>query len=495
MRRLAPLLLFVLIASFAANGSAQAPAPAASAGWPHTISRNGASVTIYQPQAEAWPERKTLTARAAVAITPAGQTTPMLGTIEISLQTSVDEATGIVHLSDPKLLTTHFPSLDTQQATALDAKLAAALPDMQTHSVPLASVLLSLNQTPVKSVELNNDPPRIFYADHPASLVVFDGDPVVAPAGKSGLSYAVNTNWEVFSIGGDWYLLNGGLWLKAPAATGPYAATTALPAAFKALPADANFADARKAIPARKPTAPVPAVFVSTVPAEIIVTDGAPKFSAVAGTSLKRVANTPNTLFFDDADAHFYVLIAGRWFSAPALDAAWTFATDKLPADFALIPPASPAAAVLPSVPGTVQSQEAVLKAEDSHHGDAQAERCQDHGQLRRPAAFRADPGNRDRARREHAVGGAEDRRQILRLRGRRVVRRGVPHGPVGVGGFDPAGDQDDSAFESGLQRDLRRGLRARRPPPSPSATRPGTRWASSPPACWCTAPATITRR
>jgi hypothetical protein len=366
-RRLAISLLFIGMPFFFSGGSAlaQAAAPAISSVWPRTISRNGASVTIYQPQAVQWPERRTLIARAAVAITPAHQRETQLGTVEISLQTSVDEANGIVQLSNPELLTTHFPSLDTEHATALEAKIRAALPEMQIHSVPLAAVLLSLNQTSVKSVELNNDPPRMFYADRPASLVVFGGDPVMVPAGKSGLSYAVNTNWEVFAIGGEWYLLNNGTWLKAPAATGPYAVTTELPPAFNALPADATFADARKAIPARKPTVPPPAIFVSTVPAEIIVTDGAPRFSPVAGTSLKRVTNTPNTLFFDDADSHFYVLLAGRWFSASSLDGtAWTFATDKLPADFALIPADSPEGAVLPSVPGTVQAQEAVLKAQ-----------------------------------------------------------------------------------------------------------------------------------
>ena len=209
----------------------------------------------------------------------------MLGTVEISLQTTTDEASGVVKLSDPKLLATHFPSLDTRQAETLEKKIAAALPEMQTHEVPLASVLLSLNQTPVKSVALQNDPPKIFYADHPASLVVFDGDPVVVAAGKSGLSYAVNTNWDVFSVGGEWYLLNNGTWLKAPAATGPYAPTTELPAGFRSLPADAKFADARKAVPARKPTPPVPAIFASTVPSAIILTDGPPKFAAVTATA------------------------------------------------------------------------------------------------------------------------------------------------------------------------------------------------------------------
>jgi hypothetical protein len=339
---------------------------AASSNWPHTLAKDGASITVYQPQAISWPDRQTLTARAAIAITQPGHDQPILGTTEVSLATSTDEAKGVINLSDPKLLDTHFPALDTQQATEVQAKIAAFLPQMETRQVPLASVLLSLKQSPVSPVAVNNDPPAIVYANHPASLVVFDGDPVLAPVGKTGLSFAVNTNWDIFVDHGSWYLLNNGLWLSAPAATGPYAPVTSLPAALSTLPNNASFADARKHIPARQAVAAdkVPTIFVSTRPAEIIVTTGLPQFAPIPGNSLQRVVNTNNALFFDPEQTRFYVLLSGRWFAAPVLDGPWIFATDKLPPDFALISPASAEGAVLASVPGTVAAQEAVLKAQ-----------------------------------------------------------------------------------------------------------------------------------
>lgn len=347
--------------------AAQAPAaPAAAPSWPHTVSQDGASATIYQPQAVDWPDRKRLTARAALAIQPAGQAHPIIGTVELSLATQTDEAAGIVHLSDPTLLATHFPELDTQQAAALETKIRAFLPEMATREVPLASVLLSLKQLPVASVAVNNDPPTIFHADQPASLVVFDGEPVLVPAGKSGLSFAANTNWDVFFDQGTWYLLNNGQWLSAPAASGPYAAVKQLPREFGTLPNEPNFADVRKRIPAL-PAAQAkaaPKIFVSTKPAEIIVTQGPPRLVPVAGTGLQRVANTPTPLFFHAGQGQYYVLLSGRWFSAASLDGPWQFATDKLPPDFALISPSGPDAAVLASVPGTVAAQEAVLKAQ-----------------------------------------------------------------------------------------------------------------------------------
>ena len=112
--------LFLLVAAGMAAASPavaqQPPSPEylaaqtiAAASWPHTTQRDGATVTVYQPQAIAWPERRTLTARTAVAIVRPGQTKPLLGTIELTLATRVDEAQGVVYLANPVLLATHFP--------------------------------------------------------------------------------------------------------------------------------------------------------------------------------------------------------------------------------------------------------------------------------------------------------------------------------------------------------------------------------------------------
>ena len=218
--------------------------------WPHSVTGpNGASVTVYQPQAISWPEHKTLTARAAIAITPKGAKAPILGTIEVSFATTTDPAARSVTLDEPTLTASHFPSLDTEQAQQLEQRIKGALPGIALKQVPLDTILLGLKEAPqtARPVAVNNDPPVIFHSERPASLVVFDGDPVLAPAGSSGLSFAVNTNWDVFSdpASGTWYLLNNGIWLAAPAATGPYKPVDRLPPAFSKLPADEQNARCR----------------------------------------------------------------------------------------------------------------------------------------------------------------------------------------------------------------------------------------------------------
>jgi len=212
---------------------------------------------------------------------------------------------------------------------------------MQTKEVLLKAILLSLKEQPqLQETTLNNEPPVIFHSERLASLVVFDGGPILAPVAKTGLQFAVNTNWDVLTDGSTWYLLNNGHWLAAPAYGGPYEPVSRLPAAFSTIPADKNFAEIRQHVPAQtQEDAGVPTIFVSTKPAEIIVTTGPPQFVKVPGASLLAMKKTASVLFLDSTNHQFYYLVSGRWFKAPGLDGPWQFATNDLPADFALIRP------------------------------------------------------------------------------------------------------------------------------------------------------------
>ena len=103
---------------------------------------------------------------------------------------------------------------------------------------------------------------------------------------------------------------------------------------------------------------------MSTVPAELILLQGAPNYQLVTGTeNLLWVSNTESDVFRMGKAGPVYFLVAGRWFSSPGLDGPWTFATPNMPAAFKQIPLEHPRSRVLAAVPGTDQAAEAVLLA------------------------------------------------------------------------------------------------------------------------------------
>jgi hypothetical protein len=355
-------------------GSATAAVPPESAyTWPHTFVSGRGSAIVYQPQVISWPERATLNTRIAVAVTPNGAKDTALGTIDVAFTTQTNLETRIVTLTDPKLGSTRFPTLETAQATRFEDGIRNALTTIGIKEIPLDTILLSLREQKEAPPEapMKNDPPVIFHSERPASLVALDGEPVLAPIGSTPLSAVVNTNWDLFSEKDDhtWYLLNNGAWFAAPDYKGPWVPAPRLPDAFRAIPKDSNFSKVRAQIPGKKVSPrDMPTIFVSIVPAEIIVTVGPPRYEPIPGTSLKYAVNTTSHLF-QESGGHLYYLVSGRWFSAPGLDGPWVFATGSLPPDFALIPPKGPKGAVLASVPGTPQAQDALIQAQIPQQG------------------------------------------------------------------------------------------------------------------------------
>ena len=118
-------------------------------------------------------------------------------------------------------------------------------------------------------------------------------------------------------------------------------------------------------------TKPDPVVYMATGPSELIVVNGQPNYQAIPGTQLLYIENTSGRVFKDIDNQNTYVLIAGRWFSAPDTSGPWTYVDHaSLPADFTKIPDDSPMENAKASVPGTQQAKEAVVAASSADgHG------------------------------------------------------------------------------------------------------------------------------
>ena len=335
-------------------------------GWPRQLTKQGTTLVYYQPQVDDWTNFTNLSWRMAVLVTsPSGKQTP--GVVVMQGVTNVDMDNQMVYITNLKINNTYFPSLDPAAAARMNQVAQTFLPPTVTISLPRLVACVPKKGT-VSTVQLNNTPPAIFISYRPAILLGIDGQPVRAPIEKTKLEYVVNTQWPLFfdTSKSEYILLAGQVWMEASDLHGPWSVTYKLPRDMEKLPKQTQWADLKGFIPPPLASSGVaiPTVLYSTVPADVILFNGQPVYSRVTGTALTYAINTNSFVFVDGMTNQFYYLTAGRWFSAGSLTGPWTFATSNLPADFARIPPTSPAAEVLASVPGTDEARNAVLLAQ-----------------------------------------------------------------------------------------------------------------------------------
>lgn len=336
-------------------------------GWPRVFDKGGKQLTIYQPQVDYWNGYTNLHIRCAISVKGVTQK-EQFGVAEIDAATVVDHNERTVELI-PVQREVRFPNTSESEEALLRSTVNELKPPGQAITVSLDRVLAYLDrekQSQQRPVDLNLNPPKIFYSSRPAILVIFMGEPQFKPVetNRTDLLFALDTNWDLFydTTSQRYFLRNQNTWLSAPDVEGPWTAAQTLPASLSTLPDTENWADVRQNIPGAIATN-TPTVFVSTEPAEMILTKGDPTYNPIPETHLMRVSNTDSILFMNTEDKNYFFLVAGRWFRANTLNGPWAAASTDLPADFARIPDDDPSAFVKASVPGTEEAKDAVLLA------------------------------------------------------------------------------------------------------------------------------------
>jgi hypothetical protein len=349
----------------------QAPAPQhlQTIEWPRQYLDTGDTVIVYDPQVDSWNEYVKLAARSAMAVTPKGSKQAVYGVVEYTVDTEVDVDRQEVLCQNRKVTAIRFTGLEPSDAARADAIVRRVLkPASMFLPLPFVLAHVEADEKAQRSVAVNMDPPPIFSSETTAILVMYFGKPEFKPITGTDLQFCVNTNWDVLLHPGtsQYYLLDGEGWLTTKdLSAGPWSATTSLPASLSQLPANDNWSEVKKHVPGKQ--IPVPKVFYTEKPAELIALDGPAKWADIPPTGLRYTTNTVSHLFMHKAEANYYFLTSGRWFRAKGLAGPWSAATTTLPADFAKIPADSPKGSVLTSVPGTPQAKDAILLAEVPH--------------------------------------------------------------------------------------------------------------------------------
>lgn len=348
------------------------PIDAPDPGWPRLFETGDYEVVLHQPQVDRWEAYAKLELRAVVVIRKKGAEESQFASLRATAPTSVDLDKRLVLIGPRTLQELRFTGATPEETARLKKILLDALPDEQPMTMALERVFAAVlrseeERRKLRNADVNLDPPPIYYSDKPAILVMLAGKPRFEPIAGTNLTFAANTNWDLFhdTFRNDYYLLDGDAWLTTrDLLKGPWVGVESIPNDLHRLPEDDNWKDVRDNVPGKQ-RAPedVPAVFVSQGPAELITTDGPPQTKPIAGTRLAMVTNTDSDLFWHAVEQQYYFLTAGRWFRARALTGPWITATRDLPADFAAIPEDSAAGEVLASVPGTIQAEEAVFFA------------------------------------------------------------------------------------------------------------------------------------
>jgi hypothetical protein len=263
------------------------------------------------------------------------------------------------------VISSRFPTLDPQHEAEAQQKISQVYPTM-TFNVSLNHMIASLEKVkePVNAAAVSTQVPTIFASTTPAIVLMVDGKPVLVPIEGTKLQYVVNTNWDLFYDGSEYFLLTGTTWLKSKEPSGPWTATTKLPAEMAKLPKGQNWDGVLKQVPPPAGAPPAPRVFFTERPSELIVFRGAPVYAPIPGTSLFYATNTEESVFLHKPDNQIYALLSGRWFRAGNINAPWVYAGNDLPADFAKISTGKPYSNVLVSVPGTQEASDAVLLAQ-----------------------------------------------------------------------------------------------------------------------------------
>lgn len=270
-------------------------------GWPRSYDVGNGRMVLFQPQFTEWTDFKTIDALVAAQYLKAPDANPLFGVIGLKGATSYDDDAGLIVIRDIAVTQLNFSGLAREDLKALALETGKLLP-AGPITVPEARVTASLAEQKRMTdvVGLKADPPRIVISTTPSILVQTEGEAVYAPVkGRAGLSFAVNTNWDLFRIdeGSALYLRDDTHWLTASAIGGPWSAATALPPLLLNLPDD-DWADARAALPPEAyEGGTIPKVITTDAPIEMILFKGEPTLQDVPRTSLQWASNTSRTCF------------------------------------------------------------------------------------------------------------------------------------------------------------------------------------------------------
>jgi hypothetical protein len=335
--------------------------------WPREFTSSQGKVVLYQPQPQKMDGNR-VTGVMAFSLLPNGQKEPKFGAMNYDARLNIDRDTRTYRLESLAIPNLKFSGENKDLDTA---KIKAAIiKDLQGWEVvgSLDGLMASLENYQTESKEnqrFNNAPPTFIYKNTPHVLILVDGEPKFQDIKNSDLRHLANTGYVILQTKSDkkYYLFGGEVWYVTNDLKGQWQVTKNIPGDIKKL-LEAN-KEAAKSAPKVEgdKNAPPPSIIVATSPTELIQTKGEPAWKKIDSTSIEFAENTEDNIF--RSGGSFYVLKSGRWFKSGSLNSGWVYLpAEELSKEFAKIQSGSEKDIVLASIPGTVESRDALLDAQ-----------------------------------------------------------------------------------------------------------------------------------
>ncbi len=332
--------------------------------WPKEIVKKKVTVTLYQPQYDAF-KNNVLEGRMALSVRQKDKDL-IFGALwfKARLATDLEQRTAIIErIAIEKI---YFPGVeDTTKIEQLSGILTEEIEswDVVMSLDRLTASLKEIEDLKSLSENLNNNPPDIYFRTKPSVLVSIDGEAKLKEVEGAGFEYVVNTPFFIVKDSkGKYYIKGGKFWYVSGNVSSGYKHTEKVPSDIEKFAKDNLPEEELDSI--SQSITEAPDLIVVTKPSELVTTDGEPDYASIEETTLLYVTNSEEDIIMDINSQNHYVLIAGRWYYSKSLnDGDWKFAEpENLPEDFPKIPEDSDMADVRASIPGTPEAQDALLE-------------------------------------------------------------------------------------------------------------------------------------
>ena len=173
-------------------------------GWPKDMfAKNGAKITVYQPQSETLSGNE-IAGRAAFSVEQTNESELIFGVFWFSAVMHTDRDTRALTLESIQITDVKLPGVEDQEKiTKLKALLEMEIPLWRIEAT-IDEVAATIDSEKINVSEgLNNEAPEIFYAEEPTLLLLFDGEPKIEQDKDLKMGRVINTPYLILKGGDD----------------------------------------------------------------------------------------------------------------------------------------------------------------------------------------------------------------------------------------------------------------------------------------------------